>query len=140
MSPTALSKWVAYQAAKMLAKILAEFYPDLLSSSLAVILARLSPARHSSDFRSVRWFGRSYTFTPGQAVIVRQLWLAWENGPPVVGKAVLLETADLQGESVKDVFRGGSGKDAWGTLIKFDTSGNYWLAPPDETMPELKVA
>lgn len=140
MSPMALAKWLAYQAVKIVARVVAEYYPELTSATLPQVMARLSPSRHSSDFRSVRWFGRSYSFTSGQAVIVKQLWQAWENGTPKVGKAVLLETADLMGESVRDVFRSGVGKAAWGEMIKFDGDGNYWLSPPEESMPELKAA
>lgn len=43
-----------------------------------------SPARHSSDFRCVHWFGKHYSFSENQAKIVSLLWLCWENGPPYV--------------------------------------------------------
>lgn len=35
-------------------------------------------ARHSSDFRSVHWYGTDYTFTKEQARVVEQLWQEWE--------------------------------------------------------------
>lgn len=48
-------------------------------------------ARHSSDFRSVHWFGEDYTFTAEQAAIVKMLWKNWENGTPDIGQLTLLE-------------------------------------------------
>lgn len=39
---------------------------------------------HSPDFRSVRWFGESYTFTENQALRVKLLWENWERGTPDV--------------------------------------------------------
>jgi hypothetical protein len=83
--------------------------------------------RHSSDFRSVRWFGADYTFTPTQAAVVRQLWEAWEDGTPALGQETLLEGAGSTGDRLRDVFRGSP---AWGTLVVPLGKGLFALAPP----------
>lgn len=73
-----------------------------------------APARHSSDFRSVHWFGTDCTFTGTQAAVVRLLWEAWEDGTPEVSQATLLEAADSSTERLRDLFRDSL---AWGTMI-----------------------
>lgn len=51
-------------------------------------------ARHAPDFRSVFWFGKTYTFTPKQAACVKLLWEAWENKTPDVGQTTILAGAE----------------------------------------------
>lgn len=136
ISGHALIKWTGFQAARITLRILTQYYPDLVETPLSHICARLAPARHSADFRSVRWFGKDFSFSAGQAIIVQQLWTAWQNGTRRVSKAVLLETADLAGESVKDVLKR---NEAWGMMIQTDNKGAYWLQEPEEEMPELKT-
>ena len=95
LTPLAKKKTKGFQAARTLARVIDDLYPQLRDAPLSAILARLHPARHSVDFREVRWFGRSYTFTPTQAVVVRILWAAWEHGTARVGAAAILEGADM---------------------------------------------
>jgi hypothetical protein len=118
-------KLKAHCASRYLQKIIAEYYPHLQRASLPRIVARLSPARRSPDCRSVRWFGKSYHFTPAQAAIVAILWNAWENGTPRVGAGVLLHAADMVSDRVSELFKR---SDAWGTMIRTDTIGHYWLS------------
>jgi hypothetical protein len=53
-----------------------------------------TPARsdvaHSTDFRSVRWFGTVYSFTTNQAPVVRLLYEHWQAETPDVGDETLL--------------------------------------------------
>lgn len=94
-------------------------------------------ARHSPDFRSVSWFGESYSFTANQAACVKILWEAWENETPEVSGAHLLEAADVQDSTqrIDLVFRGNP---AWGAMIvPGKTKGVYRLKEP-ETKPAAK--
>ena len=52
-------------------------------------------AAHSPDFRSVPWFGQTYTFSPNQAACVKLLWENWESKTPEVGLHCILETAGV---------------------------------------------
>ena len=113
----------AYRAAQFLALALDKHYPGLRDTPLPKILARLKPARHSPDFRTVRWYGKTYHFTPAQSLIVAQLWTAWENGTPRMGAASLLEAADMVSDRIADLFKGHA---AWGKLVMF-SPGLYWL-------------
>ena len=89
---------------------------------------------HSPDFRSVRWFGQSYSFTPNQAACVKMLWEAWERGTPEVGGQTLLDAADASTERIDVVFRGCS---AWNTMIvSGNTKGAYQLAKPTAEAPK----
>lgn len=86
-------------------------------------------AAHSTDFRSVNWYGTIYEFTPTQAACVRELWKNWEQGTPVVGEATILEAADSSSDRLRDVFS----KDhaAWGTLIQPAGKGAFKLVEPE---------
>jgi hypothetical protein len=93
-----------------------------------------SPARHSSDFRHVHWFGTDHTFTATQAACVKILWNEWENGTPEIGQATILEHPEVESESKRlvDVFKG---HPAWGTMIvKGATSGAHRLAEPPQNL------
>ena len=72
------------------------------------------PTKHSPDFRSVHWFGASYTFTPGQAAVVKILWVAWENGTPEVGGDYLLGQSGLESGRMSDIFKR---HPAWSNMI-----------------------
>lgn len=124
MTAEASRKTRAYIYARKLSAILAIHYPDYLDSTLPQIVARLSPVRHSADFRCVAWFGRDFCFSPGQSIIVRELWKAWRNGTPFVGAAALLEAADMVSDKISQTFRDSP---AWGTMIRTDGHGIYWL-------------
>jgi hypothetical protein len=91
-----------------LADILREVEADLASSMLP-------NAKHSRDFRSVRWFGTAYSFTGRQAQVVEILWDAWEQGAPEVGEGFLCEKAGQSGETkLTNLFRD---HPAGGTMI-----------------------
>lgn len=124
-----------YRHARALSAIINLYYPDLVSATLPEIVARLSPVRHSDDFRSVSWFGVIYCFSPGQAVIVRELWKAWRNGTPFVGAAVLLEAADMVSDKISQLFKG---HPAWGTMIRTDSKGIYWLHIEDSVVGQFE--
>ena len=82
---------------------------------------------HGPDFRSVRWGGDTYTFSPNQAACVRQWWEAMENGTPDVGGDTVLATSDINSQRLQDVFRN---HPAWGVLIVSGaTKGAYRIAP-----------
>lgn len=124
MTQVVARKLKAYKASQYVLKIVAEYYPHLKKASLIRISDRLSPARHSDDFRQVRWFGRDFEFTPAQAAIVDVLWRHWENGTPRVGADPLLHAADMVSDRVSHLFKG---SEAWGTMIGTDSVGHYWL-------------
>lgn len=124
MSSDSYRKCKAYRAALYLTQIIIKDYPHLKGASIDEILDRLAPCRHSDDYRSVRWFGLSYTFTPGQAAVVSVLWTEWERGTPKVGAGPLLHAADLVSDKVSVLFRG---HEAWGSMIQTDNNGMYWL-------------
>jgi hypothetical protein len=101
---------------------------DLLA--LRELVAGTGPdcARHSLDYRSVRWCGTDYTFTSVQAACVKLLWEAWENGTPELGQATILEHEYVGSESSRlvDLFKK---HPAWQTMIvSGTTSGSYRLA------------
>jgi hypothetical protein len=83
---------------------------------------------HSTDFRSVRWFGIAYAFTANQARVVEALWQAWAQGTPDVGDETLLEAVDHDAppRSLRDVFRDSP---AWSVMvIPGATKGSHRLA------------
>ncbi|MBN1510747.1 MAG: hypothetical protein JXB13_01920 [Phycisphaerae bacterium] len=71
-------------------------------------------AMHSPDFRMITVGETQYPFTKTQAVIVKELYEAAQNGTPDVGDAFLLERADAKTSRLVDIFRDCA---AWGTLI-----------------------
>lgn len=82
--------------------------------------------RHSEDYRSVRWDGTIYSFTPQQAAIVAILWAAWENGTPDVGQETLLQAIDSDSNRVQHLFRH---HPAWEVVItRGGTRGSFRLA------------
>jgi len=82
---------------------------------------------HGPDFRSVRWGGETYTFSPNQAACVRQWWEAMENGTPDVGGDTVLASSDIDSKRIQDVFRD---HPALGVMIvPGATKGAYRIAP-----------
>lgn len=73
-----------------------------------------SSAMHSPDFRSVCWYGQTYTFTPSQAACVKVLCESWERNCPDVGDATLLEAAECDTKRLDHLFRDHR---AWGAMI-----------------------
>lgn len=126
MDKVVAQKERGYKQAVCLFSLVIRHYPELREANLSQIIARLSPARHSSDFRSVRWFGSDYVFTPAQARIVSQLWAAWQNGTPRMGAAALLEICDMISDRISELFKN---SDAWGKMVCTDNKGIYWLQP-----------
>lgn len=89
-------------------------------------------ARHSPDFRSVRWHGITYSFTANQSKCVEMLWKAWEAGTPDVGHEALLLAVDHEAppDRMSTLFRG---HPAWGTMIcRGETKGTRRLSAPAE--------
>lgn len=86
---------------------------------------------HSSDFRSIRWGGETYSFTERQAPVVEKLYEAWTNGAPDVGRETLLQAVDHAAppSRLDNLFRDSL---AWKTLIvQGGTRGTYRLKEPD---------
>jgi hypothetical protein len=88
-----------------------------------------SDVSHSDDFRSVRWYGTEYVFTPMQAACVGVLWEAWKRGSPVVGQESILEAAGSGSARLRDVFDKGQ-HPAWGSMIVPARKGSFRLAGP----------
>ena len=89
---------------------------------------------HSPDFRSVRWFGRHFSFTVNQAPVVQVLWGAWENRTADVGDETLLQATDHEAPptSLRSLFRQ---HPAWGTMIVAGGSkGSHRLAEPPKNL------
>lgn len=92
---------------------------------------------HSPDFRSIIWFGKSFTFTSNQAACVKILWENYERGTPDVSGATLLEAADIQQDRFDKVFRDNN---AWRTVIvSGKRKGTYRLATPSEIAADIKT-
>ena len=87
----------------------------------------------STDFRSVRWFGTLYEFTPKQAPMVETLYENWLAGSPDVGDETLLDAWDPERRGnprIQSIFRN---HPAWGTMIvRGGTKGSRRLQPPTE--------
>ncbi len=91
-------------------------------------------AVHSPDFRSVNWFGTTYSFTANQARVIESLWMACEQGTPDVGDETLLNAVDHESPptSLRNLFRNNA---AWGTLIvEGGSKGSHRLAEPKENL------
>jgi len=87
-------------------------------------------AEHGDDFRSVRWAGELYSFTPKQAEAVEILWHHWQRGTPDVGEAHLLTEID-GGRRLVDLFKRSP---AWGSMIvRGERRGTRRLNVPKET-------
>lgn len=128
---TPAAKIATAEAVQEAARLLSRHYPELLGKPLPIVLERLKPARHSPDFRSCRWFGLDFDFTPAEAAIVGLLWAAWENGTPWVSQAWLLEQAGCDSKRIQDVFR--RGRKAIGPMIVL-SDGVACLRPPVQIM------
>lgn len=121
-------KLKCYAALKNIASLVDVHYPHLREATLSEILDRLSPCRHSPDFRSVKWFGTSYSFNATEAAIVEELWRAWEKGVPKVGAGRLLSATDHITDKVAEVLKRNP---AWRSMVQSDDRGVYWLQEPN---------
>ncbi len=87
---------------------------------------------HSDDFRSLKWFGETYSFTVNQAPVVKMLYENWQNGTPDVGNETLLSAVDHEfpPERLSVLFRD---HPAWGTIIVSGTTkGTRKLQSPQK--------
>jgi len=85
---------------------------------------------HSTDFRSVLWFGVPYSFTANQAPVVKLLWENWKKRTPDVGDETLLHAVDPEAPPARlaNLFRD---HPAWGAMISAGkTKGTHRLAGP----------
>lgn len=86
--------------------------------------------RYSTDFRSVRWFRETYSFTASQAPVVELLYKNWKAGTPDVGDETLLSAVDPEAPPARlsTLFRK---HPAWGNMIVAGGSkGSRRLAEP----------
>lgn len=82
---------------------------------------------HGPQFRSVRWDGQLYEFTPTQAAIISLLWQLAEQGTPVASGDWLIERAgsDVSNGRVDVIFQG---HPFWQVgLVRGRTRGTYGL-------------
>jgi hypothetical protein len=90
------------------------------------------------DFRSVRWFGKEFFFTPHQAACVRTLWENWENGTPEVGQETVLSRASCTTKRLVDLFKE---HEAWQTtIVSGTTKGSFRLQPPTDATALAEAA
>jgi hypothetical protein len=88
-------------------------------------------ASHNPSFSTVTWFGEEYHFSPPQARCVKVLWNFWKLGTPIIREEMVLEIANIPARALKDVFKTGPGKDAWGHMIDVgDRRGTVQLVQP----------
>ncbi|HXC53132.1 MAG TPA: hypothetical protein VN634_19750 [Candidatus Limnocylindrales bacterium] len=93
---------------------------------------------HTDDFRRVRWFGTTYTFSPNQARAVEVLWSHWEQGGLGLTQKVLGDLIDSRSDRfrMRDLFRlsGKTGEmhPAWNTMIHEVDRGMYALGRPGD--------
>lgn len=118
-------------------------YAAELCGVVGSIVESLEPSRlrvakssdHSTDFRSLKWRGRTYPFTAKQAPIVKLLYENWSQGTPDVGDETLLAAVDSEAPPprLNSLFRGNP---AWNTVIVAGaTKGTHRLSgePPKTT-------
>ncbi len=85
---------------------------------------------HSVDFRHLRWFGETYSFTVNQVPVVKMLYEHWEKGTPDIGGETLLATVD-QNNPPKRMSVLFLNHPAWKSLIVAGgTKGTYRFAEP----------
>ena len=103
------------------AAVIVRIHQEHLPACLADVEHDLQQSRtgrdceHSPDFRSVRWFGKGYSFSAIQSDAVEVLWEAWENATPEVGQSYILQKIGSDCDHLKDVFKR---HEAWGTMIQ----------------------
>ena len=92
---------------------------------------RTDNTAHAIDFRSVKWYGTEYTFSPTQAACVKILWDHWERGTPTVGEQTILVEVDSSGDRMRDIFKTKQdAHPAWGTMIVSSGKGGFRLQEP----------
>jgi len=98
----------------------------------AEVIPAESDTGHSPDFRSVRWFGQKFKFTPMQAACIKLLYENWLNGTPVIGEQTILESVGSSSNHLRDVFEK-KRHPAWGPMLRPARKGTFRLAKPDES-------
>ncbi|MFO0806007.1 MAG: hypothetical protein U0791_23120 [Gemmataceae bacterium] len=95
-----------------------------LNAKAKVVCKSIEPEYwHSDDFSEVIWGKQRYTFTPGQRVVVKELWENHRDGGTSVCDRALVTLARGDEESrgkLRDVFKSGkkgSMHPAWGPMI-----------------------
>jgi hypothetical protein len=91
--------------------------------------AALPEFSHSADFKQIKW-GRDRMLSENEALIVGTLYTAMKDGKGGVSKQDLANALGANGSDPRDSFRRGKNADLWGTLIKNDRQGWYWLKIP----------
>lgn len=85
--------------------------------------------RASKDFAEVHYNGKEYTFTKQQALVVSELWAAWENRTPALQYATLL--TEIQAGKTARLDKLFYDHPAWGTIIiKGEKQGTLRLSFP----------
>jgi hypothetical protein len=73
---------------------------------------------HSDDFRSIRWLGKEYSLTTGQAQVMQMLWEANCHGTSELSEAYILERLGSPASRLADTFRQREPQsELWGSLI-----------------------
>jgi len=98
----------------------------------------LDNCEHSPDYRSITWYGQSYTFNPTQAKAIKLLWAAWEN-PDKVGVhqkdvAAAMNSASENYRLVYSFRKNKKYHPAWRTIIKHNGDGVYSLVEPQKEL------
>jgi hypothetical protein len=96
---------------------------------------------HDRGFRWVEVGTRRFEFSPPQAKCLGVLWHFWRLGTPIVLERDVLQVAEVQARSLKEVFARPPGNAAWGLLISDgDRRGTIRLnmpaSPPHEETRE----
>ena len=113
------------QESRLMGSLIPPQGPTAAQPASSTQVPAASEIKHSEDYRSVKWYGKSYTFTVGQAGCVKCLWEAWESGTPELSQETVLEAAGVSTQRLSDAFRGNV---AWGKMIvKGSTKGSYRL-------------
>jgi len=77
----------------------------------------------SPGYRSALWSEQHFKFTPKQALAVEALHEAWFNGLPSLHQDEIQGIAETP-QRMTELF---NGHPAYGTLIRSDQAGHYWL-------------
>lgn len=81
----------------------------------------------SRDYRSCRWRGQPFEFTPTQAKVMKTLHEEWSQGTPSVSKYTLLDDIGSVTTELRDIFRNNHAFKS--LIISGNTSGTWRLAP-----------
>ncbi|MBL8827828.1 MAG: hypothetical protein JNM18_12695 [Planctomycetaceae bacterium] len=105
---------------------------ELAGESSQPSSALIVTAKHSEGFRSVEWFGKSFSFTANQGRCVQLLWNAWERGTPDLSEKFILSEVEVSSQRLRDVFKSkGVLHEAWNTFIqKGETKGTFRVVEP----------